>query len=47
MAIGTAIRGFELVMAVYEAARLNGRVVLPLTQTAFPLDEMLAEGTIS
>jgi UDP-N-acetyl-2-amino-2-deoxyglucuronate dehydrogenase len=38
-----AIRGFEVVMAVYESARLNERIVLPLEQDRFPLEIMIEE----
>ena len=47
MGISEALPGFEAVMAVYESARLNGRVELPLGQEDFPLDLMLREGRIS
>ncbi|MCS7193125.1 MAG: Gfo/Idh/MocA family oxidoreductase [Armatimonadetes bacterium] len=36
-----ALRGFEVVMAVYESARLHKRVNLPLQQDKFPLDLMI------
>jgi len=36
-----ALRGFEIVMAVYESARLRTRVELPLAQGRFPLEVML------
>lgn len=46
MGIANAIRGFEVVMAVYESARVSGRVELPLAQQEFPLDLMLAQSQI-
>ena len=39
-----ALRGFEIVMAVYESARLRARIELPLNQDRFPLELMIAEG---
>jgi predicted dehydrogenase len=33
-----ALRGFEIVMAVYESARLREKIVLPLRQDRFPLE---------
>ena len=42
-----ALRGLELVMAIYESARLGGRVSLPLAQEVFPLDLMIKEGRAS
>jgi UDP-N-acetyl-2-amino-2-deoxyglucuronate dehydrogenase len=39
-----ALKGFEVLMAVYESARLNKRVPLPLQQDRFPLDLMIEEG---
>lgn len=35
-----AIKGFEVVMSVYESARVRKVIVPPLTQMAFPLDLM-------
>jgi len=46
MDIETAIKGFELVMAVYESARLNARLEMPLKQMEYPLDVMLRDGQI-
>ena len=42
---GNALRGFEIVMAVYESARLRKRIDLPLEQDRFPLQLMLDETT--
>ncbi len=39
-----ALRDHELVMAIYESARLNRRLDLPLEQNAFPLQLMIDEG---
>ena len=39
-----AIRGFEIVMAVYESARLNRKLYLPIAQDKFPLDLMIEAG---
>lgn len=36
-----ALRGFEIVMAIYESARLRQRITLPLEQERFPLELML------
>jgi predicted dehydrogenase len=43
MSMEIAMRGFEIVMGVYESARLNARIQFPLAQDAFPLDLMLNE----
>ena len=40
-----ALRNFEVVMAVYEAARLGQTIHLPLQQERFPLDLILEEQT--
>lgn len=40
-----ALRNFEIVMAVYESARIRGRVTFPLQQERFPLELMLAENS--
>ena len=39
-----ALKGFEVLMAIYESARLSKRVSLPLQQDRFPLDLMIEEG---
>ena len=39
-----ALRGFEVVMSVYESARIRGRIELPLAQERFPLELMIEEG---
>ena len=39
-----ALKTQELVMAVYESARLRDRVVFPLRQDRFPLDILLENG---
>lgn len=38
-----ALRGFEIVMATYESARIRKRVTLPLEQEKFPLELIVAE----
>lgn len=38
-----ALRGFEILMAIYESARLHAKVSLPLQQERFPLELMLEE----
>ncbi len=38
-----ALRGFEIVMAVYESARLRQRVNVPLQQERFPLELMVTK----
>ncbi|MCL2664359.1 MAG: Gfo/Idh/MocA family oxidoreductase [Defluviitaleaceae bacterium] len=43
MDMETAMKGFDIVMGVYESARLNARVGFPLAQEEFPLDLMLKE----
>jgi predicted dehydrogenase len=44
MAGATALKGFEVLMAIYESARLSKRIALPLQQDRFPLDLMIEEG---
>jgi predicted dehydrogenase len=39
-----ALRGLEIVMAIYESARLRTRIDLPLKQGRFPLAVMIEEG---
>ena len=41
-----ALRGFEVIMAIYESARLHKKITLPLQQDRFPLELMVAEGKI-
>ena len=41
-----AIKTQEIVMAVYESARIHNRVAFPLKQDRFPLDIMLEKGQI-
>lgn len=43
MSMDNAMRGFEAVMAVYESARTNCRIVPPLMQDEYPLDVLLRE----
>ncbi|MCL2709001.1 MAG: Gfo/Idh/MocA family oxidoreductase [Defluviitaleaceae bacterium] len=43
MSMKNAMKGFEVVMSIYESARLNEKIVLPLKQDEFPLDLMLRE----
>ncbi len=47
MGIGNAISGFEVVMAIYESARLHAKLEIPLKQMEYPLDVMLREGGIN
>ncbi len=42
----SALKDLELVMAVYESARLRRRVELPLAQDRFPLELMVADGQL-
>lgn len=35
-----ALRGFEVIMAIYESARTNAKIILPLKQDRFPLELM-------
>lgn len=39
----SALRGHEILCAIYESARIRERVTLPLDQDAFALNEILAE----
>jgi predicted dehydrogenase len=41
MCAANALRGFEIIMAVYESARLGKKVELPLQQDEFPLQLMV------
>ncbi len=41
-----ALRGFEVVMAIYESARLRARLDLPLQQDRYPLEVMIEEGLL-
>lgn len=41
-----SLRGFQVIMAIYESARLNARINLPLQQEEFPLDIMVREGRL-
>jgi len=40
-----ALRGFEVVMAIYESARLGQKLELPLLQDQFPLELMIRAGS--
>jgi len=40
-----AQRGFEIVMAIYESARLREKITMPLMQDRFPLEVMLESAT--
>jgi len=44
MSGANALRGFEVVMAVYESARVHGKVPLPLAQERFALELMIEAG---
>ncbi|MCM8900079.1 Gfo/Idh/MocA family oxidoreductase [Caldicoprobacter algeriensis] len=46
MCIENAMRGFEIVMAVYESARLRDRLYMPLKQDKYPMDIILEENRI-
>ena len=41
-----ALVGFEMLMAVFESARLHKRIRLPLEQDRYPLDIMLEQGIL-
>ncbi|HUT60542.1 MAG TPA: Gfo/Idh/MocA family oxidoreductase [Phycisphaerae bacterium] len=41
-----ALRGFEVVMAIYESARLNQKLRLPIEQERFPLELMIEQGRL-
>jgi len=40
----TALREFEVVVGVYESARLNSRIEFPMKQDRFPLEMMIEDG---
>jgi predicted dehydrogenase len=42
----SALKDLELVMAIYEAARLRDKIELPLQQEQFPLQVMIDEGQL-
>ena len=42
----SALAGSEVLMAVYESARLNQRIELPLQQDEYPLKLMIEEGRL-
>ncbi len=42
----TALIGFEILMAVFESARLRKKIALPLDQDRYPLDIMIEQGII-
>jgi predicted dehydrogenase len=42
----SALKDLEVVMAIYESARTNSRVELPLRQDRFPLQLMMEEGRL-
>jgi hypothetical protein len=46
MAGTIALRGFEVVMAIYESARLRRKITLPLQQERFPLELLVAAGEL-
>lgn len=46
MAGDYALRGLEVLLAIYESARLHRRVRLPLAQDRFPLELMLEAGAL-
>ena len=41
-----ALRGFEVIMAIYESARVRKKIELPLQQDRFPLEIMVEKGEI-
>ncbi|MGH8017531.1 MAG: hypothetical protein ACREIA_04465 [Opitutaceae bacterium] len=43
LGVDSALATHEILMAIYESARLHERVHLPLAQESFPLDLILAE----
>ena len=38
-----ALRGLEIIMAIYESARIHRRIEMPLQQERFPLELMIAQ----
>ena len=43
----SALRDLEVIMAIFESARLRKKIELPLDQPRFPLDIMIEEGRVS
>jgi UDP-N-acetyl-2-amino-2-deoxyglucuronate dehydrogenase len=41
-----ALIGFEILMAVFESARLRKKIILPLDQDRYPLDMMIEQGVM-
>lgn len=46
MDISFALPGFEVIMALFESARLRARLNLPIAQMEYPLDVMLRNGDL-
>lgn len=46
MCAENALRGFEVVMSIYESARLRKNITFPLEQDRFPLEIMMEENAI-
>jgi UDP-N-acetyl-2-amino-2-deoxyglucuronate dehydrogenase len=46
LSVERALRGLEILMAIYESARLRTRIELPLQQDRFPLEIMIEEGQL-
>jgi len=46
MDISYALPGFEVIMALFESARLRSRLNLPISQMEYPLDVMLRNGDL-
>jgi predicted dehydrogenase len=46
LSIARALRGLEILMAIFESARLRSRIELPLQQDRFPLEIMIEEGQL-
>ena len=45
LAAENGLRALEIIMAIYESARLRSRVSLPLDQDELPTDIMARDGT--
>jgi UDP-N-acetyl-2-amino-2-deoxyglucuronate dehydrogenase len=46
LSVERALRGLEILMAIFESARLRTRIELPLQQDRFPLEIMIEEGQL-
>ena len=42
----SALKDLEVIMAIFESARLHRKLELPLQQDRFPLDTMIEDGVL-